>query len=125
MNHKMNTYSVGSIPPDLFQQLTFAYVWSIIRSIESGQNLPNALRSKHISKFCRKYFRANSITKSIPMEEIRMLSMKSICEKLDCHKSKIHRLRREDKFPVPMVWGGQVRWLESEIDDYINGWERA
>ena len=59
------------------------------------------------------------------MQETKLLSMKSVCMKLDCNKSKIFRLRREGRFPTPMRWGGQVRWLESEIDDYINSFERV
>ena len=45
--------------------------------------------------------------------------------KLDCNKSKIFRLPREEKFPTPMRWGVQIRWLESSIDDYINSFERV
>ena len=58
------------------------------------------------------------------MQETKLLSMKSVCMKLDCNKSKIFRLRREGAFPTAIKWRGQVRWLESEIDDYINALER-
>ena len=59
------------------------------------------------------------------MQETKLLSMKSVCMKLDCNKSKIFRLRREGAFPTAIKWRGQVRWLESEIDDYINSFERV
>jgi len=58
------------------------------------------------------------------MRETKLLSMKSVCIKMDCNKSKIHILRKEGAFPTAIKWRGQVRWLESEIDDSINTLER-
>ena len=58
------------------------------------------------------------------MTEDRMLSMKQVCEYFGgCHRSKIHRLRKNDKFPKPKIWGRSVLWESKEIIEYKNSME--
>lgn len=53
---------------------------------------------------------------------IKLLSVKSIAEKLDCGTTYIEDLAREDEsFPKPFLKRGRkfTRWKESDIDAWI------
>lgn len=50
----------------------------------------------------------------------KLLSMKSVSERVGYSESKLYAMIREGEFPPgrKLATGG-VRWLESEIDDWI------
>ncbi len=141
--YQMNTYLLGSISPNPLVWLTFLHVPSIIRSIIREQNYSDPYEDKHTSKFPKvdkqylntRPFQTHHTKETMPAKEktmpmptiaeIRLLSMKDVCRKLGCHKSKIHRLRREGKFPHHVMHIGQVRWYEHDIDAYIHALPRG
>jgi prophage regulatory protein len=54
----------------------------------------------------------------------RLLDIKDVRAKLKISKSKIYALMATGQFPRPMHPGPQMaRWLESIIDDWIDGLE--
>lgn len=53
--------------------------------------------------------------------EIKLLSIKSVAEKLDCGITYIEDAVRDGTFPKPAVKRGRkfVRWLASDVDAWI------
>ena len=119
-----------------FQQLTFTYISSIIRSINSD-NFIDPLEDKHTSKFRdleKKYFKFTEYLKCNScklsqwkiMSENQLLSTKQICELFgNCNRSKIHRLMQNDEFPKPLKFGRNNLWKGKVIQEYINAMEEG
>ncbi len=56
----------------------------------------------------------------------RLLKLQEVMDKCRMSCSSIYRLMREDEFPKPIRVGLRaVRWLESEIDEYLANRPRA
>ena len=59
-------------------------------------------------------------------EHDRLLTLHEVQDKCRLSRSTIYRLMREGRFPLPIRVGPRaVRWLESEIDEYLAGRPRA
>jgi prophage regulatory protein len=51
----------------------------------------------------------------------QLLDLKQVCEKLAIKRSSLYRWIQDGHFPEPIIIGGKnTRWIESEIEDYIN-----
>ena len=56
----------------------------------------------------------------------RLLTRQEVQSKCRLGRSSIYRLMRQNRFPIPLVIGlRSVRWLESEIDNYLADRPRA
>ena len=56
------------------------------------------------------------------MEEnkrLQLLSAKTVGQKLSLSKRQIFRLSACGKFPKPLKIGGSVRWIASEIENWL------
>ncbi|MHC4618377.1 MAG: helix-turn-helix transcriptional regulator [Planctomycetota bacterium] len=50
----------------------------------------------------------------------QLLSAKALGQRLSLSKRQIFRLNSSGKIPAPVRIGGSVRWLQSEIVDFLN-----
>lgn len=59
-------------------------------------------------------------------EEMRLLRLKQLIEKVGMKKTAIYDRMARGDFPKPISLGGRsVAWIESEIDEWINARKRA
>lgn len=49
----------------------------------------------------------------------RLLSVRSVAKRLDCHANTVWGRVRSGVMPKPAISGGCTRWRESDIDTYI------
>lgn len=49
----------------------------------------------------------------------RALTMHEAIEKVNLSRATINRWEKAGKFPAKRYFGSQVRWLESEIDEWM------
>ncbi|MFL6602741.1 MAG: helix-turn-helix transcriptional regulator [Steroidobacteraceae bacterium] len=63
---------------------------------------------------------------SRPTGPVRMLRLKQVMEKTELGKTTIYKLQKQGCFPrsVPMM-NRSVRWIESEIEEYLASRARA
>lgn len=52
-------------------------------------------------------------------ERVVYLARKAVCKKLDFTESTIKRWVKEDNFPKPVMIMDKPRWIESEVDTWI------
>ena len=48
----------------------------------------------------------------------KLLSVRSVAARYECHPSSVWRWVAQRKFPAPIHIGGMTRWLEAEVDAY-------
>lgn len=49
-----------------------------------------------------------------------LLDRKELCKKISFSHTFVYKEMREGRFPKPRKIGNRSRWLESEIDTWIN-----
>jgi len=52
-------------------------------------------------------------------ERVVYLARKAVCMKIDFSESAIKRWVKEDNFPKPVMIMDKPRWIESEVDSWI------
>lgn len=52
-------------------------------------------------------------------ERVVYLARKAVCEKIDFTESTIKRWVKTDNFPKPVMIMDKPRWIESEVDSWI------
>lgn len=56
----------------------------------------------------------------------KLLTIKELEKRATMRRSNVYRLMRAGKFPLPIIMGDKsVRWIESEIEEYIANRPRA
>lgn len=50
---------------------------------------------------------------------INLLKLDAVAEKMQTCRSRIYQFMHEDGFPKPMKFGHASRWVESEIDAWL------
>ncbi len=52
-------------------------------------------------------------------KRVLYLALKNVAEKLDCSTSTIKKWVKLEGFPAPLRMFGQPRWIESEVDAWV------
>lgn len=50
---------------------------------------------------------------------MKYLTRRDLAERLQCSVSTINNLRAARQLPKPVKIGASVRWIESEVDEYL------
>lgn len=53
-------------------------------------------------------------------QQQQLLSIKDLCDRLKRSRASIYRDIKAGMLAKPLKTGGASRWLEADIDDYIN-----
>jgi excisionase family DNA binding protein len=52
---------------------------------------------------------------------MKYITMKTLCEKLDCSRATIYRMTDRGALPKPIMLGRTPRWIEADIDAALSG----
>lgn len=53
------------------------------------------------------------------MSGANWLTLQELSIKMKCSTRKLHDMRKAKTLPKPRDFGGSLRWLESEIDEWL------